>query len=41
MKSNVKPPTVNLDKVSHLIKELKFEGNDVVGKAQILDTPKW
>ena len=32
-------PTVNLDKVSHLIKELKFEGNDVVGKAQILDTP--
>lgn len=32
-------PTVNLDKVSHLIKDLKFEGNDVVGKAQILDTP--
>ena len=32
-------PTVNLDKVSHLITELKFEGNDVVGKAQILDTP--
>ena len=32
-------PTVNLDKVSHLIKELKFQGNDVVGKAQILDTP--
>ena len=32
-------PTVNLDKVSHLIKELKFEGKDVVGKAQILDTP--
>lgn len=32
-------PTVNLDKVSHLIKELKFDGNDVVGKAQILDTP--
>ena len=32
-------PTVNLDKVSHLIKELRFEGNDVVGKAQILDTP--
>ena len=31
--------TVNLDKVSHLIKELKFEGKDVVGKAQILDTP--
>jgi len=32
-------PTVNLDKVSHLITELKFEGNDVVGKAQILETP--
>jgi hypothetical protein len=32
-------PTVNLDKVSHLITELKFQGNDVVGKAQILETP--
>ena len=32
-------PTVNLDKVSHLITDLKFEGNDVIGKAQILDTP--
>lgn len=32
-------PTVNLDKVSHLITELKFEGNDVMGKARILDTP--
>jgi hypothetical protein len=32
-------PTVNLDKVSHLITELRFEGNNVVGKAQILDTP--
>lgn len=32
-------PTVNLDKVSHLITELRFEGKDVVGKAQILDTP--
>lgn len=32
-------PTVNLDKVSHLITELKMEGNDVVGKARILDTP--
>jgi len=32
-------PTVNLDKVSHIIKDLKFEGNDVMGKAQILDTP--
>ena len=32
-------PTVNLDKVSHLITKLEFKGNDVVGKAQILDTP--
>ena len=32
-------PTVNLDKVSHLITALQWEGNDVVGKAQILDTP--
>jgi len=32
-------PTVNLDKVSHLITDLQWEGNDVVGKATILDTP--
>ena len=32
-------PTVNLAKVSHLITDLRFEGNDVMGKAQILDTP--
>ena len=32
-------PTVNLDKVSHKIESLKFEGNDVMGKATILDTP--
>lgn len=32
-------PTVNLDKVSHRITDLHFEGNDVVGKALILDTP--
>lgn len=32
-------PTLNLDKVSHLISELRFEGDDVVGKAKILDTP--
>jgi len=32
-------PTINLDKVSHLITDLRWEGNDVVGKAQILDTP--
>lgn len=32
-------PTVNLDKVSHLITDLRLEGIDVIGKAQILDTP--
>lgn len=32
-------PTINLDKVSHLITDLKFENNDVVGKASILNTP--
>ena len=32
-------PTVNLDKVSHLITDLQWEGNDVIGKASILDTP--
>tara|TARA_Y100001938_G_scaffold122458_1_gene170891 strand:- start:4064 stop:4711 length:648 start_codon:yes stop_codon:yes gene_type:complete len=32
-------PTVNLDRVSHIIKELKTDGNDIVGKAKILDTP--
>ena len=29
-------PTVNLDKVSHLIKELKFQGNDVVERPKYL-----
>tara|TARA_B110000483_G_C18039398_1_gene481957 strand:+ start:129 stop:791 length:663 start_codon:yes stop_codon:yes gene_type:complete len=32
-------PTINLDKVSHKITELKFQGNDIVGKASILNTP--
>jgi len=32
-------PTVNLDKVSHLITDLKMEGSSVMGKARILDTP--
>jgi hypothetical protein len=32
-------PTVNLDKVSHLIESLDWKGNDVVGKARILNTP--
>jgi len=32
-------PTVNLDRVSHLIEELMPEGNNIIGKAKILDTP--
>ena len=32
-------PTVNLDRVSHMIKELNMAGNDVQGKAKIMDTP--
>lgn len=32
-------PTINLDKVSHKITELKWNGTDVVGKASILNTP--
>ena len=32
-------PTVNLDKVSHKIENLDWQGNDVVGKATILETP--
>ena len=32
-------PTINLDKVSHRITELNWDGNNVVGKATILDTP--
>lgn len=32
-------PTINLDKVSHRITDLKWKGDDVVGKALILDTP--
>lgn len=32
-------PTVNLDRVSHMITSLKSEGNNFIGKAKILDTP--
>lgn len=32
-------PTINLERVSHLIKELRQEGNNFVGKAKIMDTP--
>jgi hypothetical protein len=32
-------PTINLERVSHMIKSLHQEGNNFVGKAKILDTP--
>tara|TARA_A200000113_G_scaffold172017_1_gene156960 strand:+ start:3382 stop:4023 length:642 start_codon:yes stop_codon:yes gene_type:complete len=32
-------PTINLDRVSHRITNLRSEGNNFMGKAQILDTP--
>lgn len=31
---------IKLENVSHAIRELRMEGNTVVGKAEILDTPK-
>jgi len=32
-------PSVNLDRVSHMMKSLVFEGNVCVGKAKVLNTP--
>jgi hypothetical protein len=32
-------PTINLDRVSHIIVSLKEDGNQWIGKAKILDTP--
>jgi len=32
-------PTVNLDRVSHMIVSLKEDGNNYIGKAKILNTP--
>lgn len=32
-------PTINLDRVSHMIKELRLEGDNYIGKAKIMDTP--
>ena len=32
-------PTVNLDRVSHVITELQEDGKNFVGKAKIIDTP--
>lgn len=32
-------PSINLQKVSHKITELKMDGNDVYGESKLLDTP--
>jgi hypothetical protein len=32
-------PTINLERVSHMIKSLQREGNNFIGKAKIMDTP--
>ncbi len=32
-------PTINLDRVSHMIKDLKLEDKNFIGKAKIMDTP--
>jgi len=32
-------PVINLDRVSHVIKELKEDGKNFVGKAKVMDTP--
>ena len=32
-------PVVNLERVSHMIKELREDGNNWIGKAKIMDTP--
>ena len=32
-------PTVNLDRVSHMITDLREDGNNWIGKAKIMDTP--
>ena len=32
-------PTINLERACMMIKNLHFEGNDIIGRAKILDTP--
>lgn len=31
--------TINMDRISHAIKDIYMDGNNVIGKAQLLDTP--
>lgn len=32
-------PTINLERVSHMIKDLRQEGDNFIGKAKLMDTP--
>ena len=32
-------PSLNLERVSHVIKELKVKGSDIYGRAKVMDTP--
>ena len=32
-------PTINLERVSHMIKDLHRDGNNIIGKAKIMETP--
>lgn len=32
-------PSINLDRVSHMIKELRQDGNNYIGKAKVMETP--
>lgn len=32
-------PTINLERMSHLIKEIKVDGKNFIGKAKIMDSP--
>ena len=32
-------PSINLDRVSHMIKGLRIEGKQVIGRAKIMETP--
>lgn len=32
-------PQINLDRVSHIITELKIDGNNIIGKARLTETP--
>jgi hypothetical protein len=32
-------PTINLERVSHMIKSLQREGNNFIGRAKVMDTP--